>query len=85
MADLSFGEGRFGLGLFDGQPLRQAPGGAGQEEFSVRARPAKVFDVGAGQAISAHESIAGLSRPTAFERQRPHAAAQRQLTSNHRR
>ena len=83
MADLSLGERRPGLGLFDRQPLRQALGGAGQEEFSIRARPAKVFDVGAGQAISPHESIAGLSRPTAFERQRPYAAAQRQLTSDH--
>ena len=83
MADLSLGEGRFGLGLFDRQPLRQALGGAGQEEFSIRARPAKVFDVSASQSVSAHESIAGLSRPTTFERQRSNTAAKGKLTSNH--
>ena len=68
MADLSFGEGRFGLGLFDGQPLGQALGGAGQEEFSIRARPAKVFDVGASQTVPAHKAITRFSWPTAFER-----------------
>ena len=84
-ANLSFSKGRLRLGLFDSQPLRQALRGAGQEEFSIRARSSKVFDVGASQTISAHEPIAGLSWPPAFERQRPDAAAQRQLTADHRR
>ena len=68
---------------FNNQPLRQAVRGAGQQEFRVRARPAKVFDIGASQTISAHESIDGLSRPTTFDREGPDSAPQRQLTPDH--
>src|SRR6266481_395565 len=83
MADLRFGEGCSCLGLINDQPLRRAAGGRGQNEFSIRMRPAKVLDIGAGQSISAHEPINRLSWPTAFHCQRAYSPSQRQLSSNH--
>ena len=85
MAELTFSEGCPGLALFDGQPLWRSVCLRRQNEFSIRARPAKVFDVGASQAVAAHESIDGLSRPAAFDRQCPDPAAQSELTPDHRR
>src|SRR6266404_946052 len=83
MADLRFSEGRSGLALINDQQLRQALRGRRQYEFSIRARPAKVPDVGAGQSISAHEPINRLSWPTALHCQRAYSPSQCQLRSDH--
>src|SRR4030081_179535 len=85
IADLGFREGRSLLGLINDEPLRPAFRGGSKNEFSIRTSPAKVFDVGASQTVPAHKAITRFSRPTAFERQGPDSAAQRQLTSVHRR
>ncbi len=85
MPNLRLGERGSLLGLFNDLPLRQAIRGTSQHEFSIRARPAKVLDVGASETIAAHESITGLSRPAALDRHCPDSMPQRQLTADHRR
>ncbi len=84
MTDLRFGERSSCLGLINHEPLWQALRGRRQDKFSIRARAAKVLDVGTGQSMSGHKPIGRLSRPAAFHRQRAEASSQRQLSSDHR-
>src|SRR6266852_3087414 len=44
-----------------------------------------MFEVGAGQPVSPHNSIARRSRPAAFDRQSAHTVSQSELCSHHRR
>src|SRR5882672_11769636 len=64
-------------------PLRCATRAQDEPEFFVSGFYSAVFDVGAGQAAAANETIAWLARPTHFHDDHAHAAFQTQATTNH--
>ena len=56
------------------EPLRAAFGRTHEDELSIVADPAQMFDVGAGKRIAAHDSITWLPRPATLDCQRADAA-----------
>jgi len=81
--DLFFAEGRFLSVLIVDKPLRRAAGRADQQQFDIRARPAKVFDVRARQTTPTHDAVARRSWPASFDGQRAHTLTQSNSLAHH--